>query len=111
MLSTSSIYDFSQEMEHYVDEPGTKKRIETLLSALENHDKATPFKLPVDTELYQIPDYYDIIKHPMDLSTCRRKYAKRRYKYVEELLSDLALIWKNCQTYNRENSVRLSRIS
>ena len=34
--------------------------------------ESMPFRQPVDPDALQIPDYFNIIKHPMDLSTIKR---------------------------------------
>lgn len=41
----------------------------------------------VDTEIVslQIPDYHEIIKHPMDFGTVRKKLDGRLYSNLEEL--------------------------
>lgn len=46
----------------------------------------------------EAPDYYTIIKEPMDLNTVHRKLLK--YKNYQEFKYDLDLIWNNCLTYN-----------
>jgi Transcription factor involved in chromatin remodeling, contains bromodomain len=52
-----------------------------------------------------LADYFDIIKNPMDLGTVRKNLKANKYKYVEEVLADIQLIWDNCKTYNAEGSV------
>lgn len=48
------------------------------------------------------PNYYNIIKHPMDLNTVMKKLKTFQYKSKQEFVSDLMLIWKNCLTYNTD---------
>lgn len=50
-------------------------------------------------------DYPQIIKNPMDLSTVKKNLKSNKYKFVEEVLHDLQLIWDNCKLYNAEGSV------
>lgn len=40
---------------------------------LAKYKEADPFRQPVDVEALGIPDYLEIIKHPMDLKTVREK--------------------------------------
>jgi hypothetical protein len=40
---------------------------------LAKYKEADPFRQPVDVEAFGIPDYYDVIKKPMDLKTAREK--------------------------------------
>jgi hypothetical protein len=51
-----------------------------------------------------VPDYYDIIKEPMALSTIKSRVAAKDYKSFSEYVRDLALIPHNAQVYNRQDS-------
>jgi chromatin structure-remodeling complex subunit RSC1/2 len=51
-----------------------------------------------------VPDYYDIIKEPMALSTIKSKVAQKEYKSFASFVRDLALIPHNAQVYNRQDS-------
>ncbi|KAK4697398.1 transcriptional activator SPT7, partial [Lecanoromycetidae sp. Uapishka_2] len=46
------------------------------------------------------PDYYNVIKTPMDLSQMQKKLRGTQYKSKAEFVSDLSLIWNNCLKYN-----------
>lgn len=48
------------------------------------------------------PNYFNVIKHPMDLSTVMKKLKSFQYKSKKDFVSDLMLIWKNCLTYNAD---------
>ncbi|MCJ1477099.1 Transcriptional activator spt7 [Lambiella insularis] len=48
----------------------------------------------------EAPDYYNVIKYPMDLSTMTKKLKAVQYKSKQEFVSDLNLIWANCLKYN-----------
>uniref|UniRef100_A0A3Q4AUM9 ATPase family AAA domain-containing protein 2 n=1 Tax=Mola mola TaxID=94237 RepID=A0A3Q4AUM9_MOLML len=56
------------------------------------------FTKPVDLE--EVPDYADVIKKPMDLSTVHSKIDLHQYGTVKEFLEDVDLIWKNALEYN-----------
>lgn len=43
-----------------------QKSCEKILELLKNHKSSWPFKDPVKRE--EVPDYYDVIKNPIDLS-------------------------------------------
>ncbi|KAL6705322.1 hypothetical protein ACN47E_007132 [Coniothyrium glycines] len=51
-----------------------------------------------------VPDYYEIIKEPMALSTIKSKVQQKEYKNFPEFVRDLALIPHNAQVYNRQDS-------
>ncbi|XP_066548679.1 bromodomain testis-specific protein [Amia ocellicauda] len=61
---------------------------------------AWPFYKPVDAAILGLHDYHDIIKHPMDLSTIKKKMDERVYKDVQEFASDFRLMFLNCYKYN-----------
>ena len=50
--------------------------------------------------MYQLGDYYDRIKQPMDLSTVKNKFDYRQYANPEEFRDDMQLIAQNCLDYN-----------
>ncbi|KAM8871727.1 bromodomain-containing protein 3-like [Synchiropus picturatus] len=61
---------------------------------------AWPFYKPVDTELLELHDYHDIIKHPMDLSTVKKKISRGEYQDSQAFATDVRLIFSNCYKYN-----------
>ncbi|KAI5116535.1 hypothetical protein M0805_009046 [Coniferiporia weirii] len=64
---------------------------------IDNRD-AEAFLKPVSKIDY--PDYYEIIKEPMDLQTMLKKVKQKQYKSKAEFSDDLELIWSNCFIYN-----------
>ncbi|KAL8923268.1 MAG: hypothetical protein Q9208_004668 [Pyrenodesmia sp. 3 TL-2023] len=46
------------------------------------------------------PDYYNVVKTPMDLGTMTKKIKNFQYKSKQEFVTDLNLIWSNCLNYN-----------
>lgn len=57
-------------------------------------------KSPVDWEKLQIPTYPKIIKHPMDLSTIRKKLDAGQYPTSDKFYQDFKLMIRNCFTFN-----------
>lgn len=57
----------------------------------------------------EAPNYYDIVKTPMDLNTMLRKLRNFRYNSKQEFVDDLNLIWKNCLTYNTDTKLLIRR--
>lgn len=63
-----------------------------------------PFLAPVDATALNIPDYYKIIKNPMDLGTIDNKLKEQQYSTADEFHNDMKLIFKNCYKYNGVDS-------
>lgn len=60
------------------------------------------FMTKPDPEIY--PDYYQIIKEPMDMGSIDRKISNNQYASLEELMHDISLMCKNAKQYNEPNS-------
>uniref|UniRef100_A0A672IHS4 Bromodomain PHD finger transcription factor n=1 Tax=Salarias fasciatus TaxID=181472 RepID=A0A672IHS4_SALFA len=85
--------------------PLTEKDYEGLrriLRSLQTHKMAWPFLEPVDTN--DAPDYYRVIKEPMDLSTMEERLQKREYVKLTEFVADMTKIFDNCRYYNPSDS-------
>ncbi|RVE73938.1 hypothetical protein OJAV_G00036260 [Oryzias javanicus] len=61
---------------------------------------AWPFYTPVDAIALGLHDYHDIIKHPMDLSTIKKKMDHQEYTNATEFAADVRLMFSNCYRYN-----------
>ena len=59
-----------------------------------------PFRQPVDPVGLGLPDYYEIIKEPIDLGTIRKNMDNREYKAGETFASDVRRVFTNCYKYN-----------
>lgn len=71
---------------------------------LQSAEESLPFQDPVDPITLQIPDYCDVVKNPMDLSTIRKKLLNGMYKDHWEFCNDMWLMFDNAWLYNRKNS-------
>ncbi|XP_024857996.1 bromodomain adjacent to zinc finger domain protein 1A isoform X2 [Kryptolebias marmoratus] len=71
---------------------------EQLTVELVRHEDSWPFMKLVSRT--QVPDYYDIIKQPMALSTIREKVNSCEYQTAGEFISDVELMFSNCLQYN-----------
>ncbi|KAK7699177.1 hypothetical protein SLS64_011806 [Diaporthe eres] len=58
-----------------------------------------PFKEPVDAIVDNVPDYFEKVTKPMDLSTMKNKMDQNQYTSEEEFLADMNQIFANCKTY------------
>ncbi|VDQ14038.1 unnamed protein product, partial [Trichobilharzia regenti] len=53
----------------------------------------------------ELPDYYEVIKKPVDFNRIRQRVKDGKYRSVDELESDVLLLCKNAQTYNMDGSL------
>jgi len=72
--------------------------MEKVLMELKATEHAHPFLSRVNKR--EAPDYYNVIKHPMDIGTMMKKLKQLQYKSKKEFVDDLMLIWSNCLKYN-----------
>lgn len=73
------------------------------LYQVQNHKQAWPFLRPVNRD--EVPDYYTVIKDPMDLSTMEERLTQDSYNSPKELVRDMKLIFSNCRKYNDATTV------
>ncbi|XP_043715426.1 transcription initiation factor TFIID subunit 1 [Telopea speciosissima] len=80
-------------------EVGLANILEKIVDSLkDSFEVSYLFLKPVSKK--EAPDYLDIIKHPMDLSTIREKVRKMEYKTREEFRHDVWQITFNAHAYN-----------
>jgi len=98
----------AREPPRKVDKKFTKmlKRLVKIVEKYEDSDGrvlSDPFmKLPSRREL---PDYYEVIKRPMDVHKIKTKINDGRYEDLNEMEHDFMLLCRNAQEYNEEQSV------
>uniref|UniRef100_J3MZW4 Bromo domain-containing protein n=2 Tax=Oryza brachyantha TaxID=4533 RepID=J3MZW4_ORYBR len=80
-----------------------KKLLLFVLDRLQKKDTYGVFSDPVDPE--ELPDYHDIIKHPMDFSTIRKKLDKGAYGNLEQFEDDVFLLTSNAMCYNSPDTI------
>lgn len=64
-------------------------------------EDAAPFIAPVDPVAQDIPDYFSIIKHPMDLGTIRAKLESNSIPSLESFVQLVRLVFHNAVLYNK----------
>ncbi|XP_048692185.1 bromodomain-containing protein 1 isoform X2 [Caretta caretta] len=77
--------------------------LRSVLDQLQEKDSARIFTQPVN--LKEVPDYLDHIKHPMDLSTMRKRLDSQGYRNLNEFEEDFNLIIDNCMKYNAKDTI------
>ncbi|KAJ8466641.1 hypothetical protein OPV22_029193 [Ensete ventricosum] len=76
------------------------KQCEALLKRLMSHQYGWVFNSPVDVVKLNIPDYFQVIKHPMDLGTIKTRIGLGSYSSPWDFASDVRLTLTNAKTYN-----------
>eukprot|EP00898_Chlorokybus_atmophyticus_P004336 jgi/Chlat1/4903/Chrsp31S04819 len=76
----------------------------SLLKAALEHPDAWPFREPVDKR--DVPDYYDIVKDPVDLSKIQARMERHNYYVTLEIfLADFHRMFVNARTYNNPDTI------
>ncbi|BFZ25162.1 hypothetical protein BsWGS_28200 [Bradybaena similaris] len=81
------------------------EQCESLLATLFECEDSEPFRVPVDPALY--PDYEDIVKNPMDLTTVHTKLATGHYGNPADLCRDIRLMFQNSKLFNTNKRSRI----
>ncbi|CAH1107566.1 unnamed protein product [Psylliodes chrysocephalus] len=69
-----------------------------ILDFVKSHEDAWPFTDPVEEEY--APNYYSIIRKPMDLQRMEERLDSGYYKNFDKFRGDFQLIVDNCKLYN-----------
>ncbi|KGN49523.1 histone acetyltransferase GCN5 isoform X1 [Cucumis sativus] len=76
----------------------------SLLKSMYDHVDAWPFKEPVDSR--DVPDYYEIIKDPVDLKTMSKRVESEQYYITFEMfVADVRRMFVNARTYNAPETI------
>uniref|UniRef100_A0A3Q3WZV2 Bromo domain-containing protein n=1 Tax=Mola mola TaxID=94237 RepID=A0A3Q3WZV2_MOLML len=75
--------------------------LKMVVKALWKHQFAWPFHAPVDAVKLNLPDYYTIIKTPMDMGTIKKRLENSYYWNAQECIQDFNTMFTNCYIYNK----------
>ncbi|KAJ8345301.1 hypothetical protein SKAU_G00294940 [Synaphobranchus kaupii] len=75
--------------------------LKVVLKTLWKHQFSWPFQQPVDTVKLNLPDYYKIIKCPMDMGTIKKRLESSHYWNAQECIHDFNTMFTNCYIYNK----------
>merc|ERR1719361_146875 len=78
------------------------KWLKKVIRQLLGNRYAAPFKEPVNPS--EVPNYYNVVKVPMDLQTIDQRLGQKYYKTLGEFIGDVMRIFENCRFFNPENS-------
>jgi len=76
--------------------------LEDLLNNMMKHKDGWPFDRPITRS--DAPDYFEIIKRPIDLGTVRTNLLHMKYSCNQEVLVDVRQVFENCYRYNAEDA-------
>uniref|UniRef100_A0A8C9RET4 RING-type E3 ubiquitin transferase n=1 Tax=Scleropages formosus TaxID=113540 RepID=A0A8C9RET4_SCLFO len=85
--------------------PVDKRKCERLLLRLYCNELSADFQEPVSPSM--VPEYYQVIKTPMDLSIVKSKLEAKespKYKSPNEFVADVRLIFRNCAQFNEADT-------
>jgi len=108
--STSQVYAFTNEqIELHIKslakplclKPSViRHKCSPVLRKVMESDYGWIFNEPVDPVKLKLPDYFEVIKQPMDLGTVRKKLENSSYREVKEFTDDVSLVFDNAIHYN-----------
>ena len=75
-----------------------------IVASLISRPEAFAFREPVDWKTLQLNAYLDIVKEPRDLGTIKKRIECGGYESIDEIATDVRLVWSNCMLYNRDGS-------
>ncbi|XP_055958756.1 transcription initiation factor TFIID subunit 1 isoform X2 [Patella vulgata] len=71
---------------------------ESVLNELRAIPNTQPFLFPVNPK--EVPDYYRVVRKPMDLQSIRENVRNKKYRSREDFLADINQIVENSKMYN-----------
>eukprot|EP01018_Ginkgo_biloba_P013705 Gb_30202 [translate_table: standard] len=87
-------------VQHSKPDATIMKQCTTLLRRLMGHKFGWVFNTPVDVVKLNIPDYFKVIKKPMDLGTIKKRIDAEIYTSPRDFASDVRLTFANAMKYN-----------
>ncbi|XP_034240054.1 protein polybromo-1 isoform X2 [Thrips palmi] len=91
-----------------VKNPQLKKRLQAYVKALIGYceDGRQPILLFMEKPSRKLyPDYYQVIKEPIDLLTIEANIKNEKYATEDDAMEDFKLMFNNCRTYNEDTSL------
>ncbi|KAK8882503.1 Bromodomain containing protein 7 [Tritrichomonas musculus] len=77
---------------------GLGKTLNDIWKKISQKDTQKIFAYPVTEDI--APGYFNVVKHPMDLSTIKAKIHDDEYQTLQQFRDDMNLMFTNCLTYN-----------
>ncbi|KJH50182.1 Bromodomain protein [Dictyocaulus viviparus] len=90
--------DDHSDDERPVKDMDLDSKMKLILKKLNNDRWGWPFIVPVDGEM--VPEYYDYIEYPIDLSTMAKRVKSKYYVHQHLFIADLCRMFANCYSFN-----------
>ena len=81
------------------------KLLQNIVEGLLSHEHGWVFAEPVDPDVLGIENYFDIIEHPMDLGTVKKRLEGGLYENENRAIADVILTFDNAMLYNEKRSL------
>jgi hypothetical protein len=90
--------------------PPFHAKCKEILKELSKHPLSVYFNDPVDPVKLNIPDYFTIVKEPMDFTTIKNNFEEHFYTSHEQYAEHMRLVFRNAIAYNvrRDNPVHIA---
>ncbi|KAK9885011.1 hypothetical protein WA026_009238 [Henosepilachna vigintioctopunctata] len=103
--STSTRRTFRSKTMKNMDAVEWKLEALSFINQIWDSSDSLPFRKPVNK--FRYPDYFLVIKRPMDLSTVREKLQNDEYRTPYDFSEDVRLIFENSKRYNTNPKSRI----
>lgn len=81
------------------------------LDKILKHPLSICYLRPVNPEIDEAKDYFDIITEPMDLGKINARFNENYYITVEDFKKDINLVWTNSMTYLKKKTHLLYQVA
>lgn len=93
-------YDVRPRKKKYAAELRYCNQVMKELTSKKHYNINFPFLQPVDPVALNIPNYFEVVKEPMDLGTIQTNLANNQYENGDDFERDVGLVFKNCYLFN-----------
>lgn len=97
-------YDIRPKKKKYQPELRFCQQILKEFTSKKHESISWPFLEPVDPVSMDCPNYFDVIRNPMDLSTIQNKLLNGEYETANDFEKDIRLMFSNCFAFNPEGT-------
>lgn len=93
-------YDIRPKKKKYQPELRFSQQVLKELMSKKYESISWPFLEPVDPITMDCPNYFNVVKTPMDLGTVQNKLSNGEYETANDFEKDVRLVFSNCFLFN-----------